>query len=347
VTYDPLVRFLSQRSARYQRRARLRILGSGELTDAAVSIYQELGGQILRYTATPTLFSLASLVFVFAYVLPTFLVTNHPESIGAQIGESAFTIGVALAVCAPLLAIGIGFSSAFVVGLVSDYMNGQIARPLDHLAKARKLLPRIVGLGIWQTLCASVGVLLGLGLLMASAVIGSSSTDDSVIATLVAALATIGVIFGSLAFPIVLARQILILPIVVIEGLGIRAAARRNRELMRANAIHPSGYSHATTIVFLVVFLVLFIWLGVASVFAIVDPEQILGAWLKGNVAHDLVIAAVRYVPLYVTLWTVIPVWCAAAALLYYERRTRLEGYDIEALAEDLGKHVKKNRFEL
>ncbi len=345
--YDPLVRFLSQRSAQYQRRARLRILGSGELTDAAVSIYQELGGPILRYTATSTLLSLASIVFVFDYVLPSLGVTNNPNSIAVQLGEAAFSIGMALAVGAPLLGIGVGFSSAFVTGLASDYMNGQMAKPLEHVKEARKLLPKIILLGIWQTLYASIWLILGLGCLAISAYFFGSSTDSSFLAGLVAFLAGLGLFLGSIAFPIVLARQILILPIVVIEKLGIRAAARRNRELMRQSKIHSSGYSHAGTISILTYLLVLFIWGGSYSVTGMINVQARIDEWLRGSAWHELASSTVKFLPLFVTLWTVIPVWCAAATLLYYERRTRVEGYDIEALAQDLSKHVKKNRFEL
>jgi hypothetical protein len=254
---------------------------------------------------------------------------------------------MALAVGAPLLGIGVGFSSAFVTGLASDYMNGQVAKPLDHVKTARKLLPKIIGLGIWQTIFASIYMLGGFGLLMLSAIIGGSTNDTSTGAGLVALLAGFGVALGAIAFPIVLARQILMLPIVVIERVGILKAYRRNKELMKGTKIHPSGYGHSGTISFLTYFLVLFIWGGSYSVAGIINIQERIDQWLRGSAWHELASAAVKFLPLFVTLWTVIPVWCAGATLLYYERRTRVEGYDIEALSQDLSKHVKKNRFEL
>lgn len=347
MTQDPLVRFLDQRSARYQRRARLRIFGSGELTDAAVSVYQELGGTILRYTATSSLFALAALIFVTEYVLPSLTLTNHPGDVRAQVGEVALTLVIALAVAAPLLTIGVGFSSAFVIGLVADYMNGLIANPFERLKNARKLLPKVALLGVGQTVYAFSGVLLGLGCLMASALVGNASSDDSGVATLVSALAVLGIVCGGIALPIILCRQILILPVTVIEGVGYRAAVRRNRELMKGGKIHVSGYSHSATIFFFCFLLILFIWGGAAAAWSIIGPEQYINDWLKNSVMHDVVLAAVQYLPLFVTVWTVIPVWCVGGTLLYFERRTRLEGYDIEALAQDLGRNAKKNRFDL
>jgi hypothetical protein len=338
---------MSQRSARFQRRARLRLLAPGELTDAAITVYQELGGLILRYTATSTLLSLASLIFVFAYVIPSLLLTNHPDNLKAQLGEVVFSVVTGVAVAAPLMAIGVAYSSAVITGLVSDYMNGQVPVPKEHLATARKLLPRLALLALWQTLSACVGVIIGLGFLMLSAVVGDATYQDNLAAGLVSVLAIFGVIGGFIAFPIVVGRQILMLPIVVIEGLGVRAAAKRNNELMKGTKIHPSGYGHASTIWFLTFFLVILIWAGVGSLFGMFDIDSMIGHWLQGSMFNDLVKNAVQDVPLFITIWTVIPVWCAGATLLYFERRTRLEGYDIEALAVDLGKHVKKNRFEL
>jgi hypothetical protein len=347
MTSDPLLRFLAQRSARVQRRARLRLLGSGELSDAAVSIYQELGGPILKNTAISTLLSLASIIFVFAYVLPSLGITTHPGSVKAQVSEAAFAVGLALIVGGPLLAIGLGFTSAFVTGLASDYMNGQFPNPKAHLASARKLLPKIVGLGLFQTFCAAGAPIFALIMIMISALVGGPDNNADALATITAAVAMFACFFGVFAFPIVLARQILILPIMVIEGLGLNAARKRNRELMKAQLFHPSGYGHATTISFLTYFLVVVIWGGVGTVIGLAEPGTVLNEWLRGNAAHDLALAVVQYLPLYVTLWTVIPVWCAGATLLYFERRTRIEGDDVEALARDLGKHVKKNRFEL
>jgi hypothetical protein len=46
-------------------------------------------------------------------------------------------------------------------------------------------------------------------------------------------------------------------------------------------------------------------------------------------------------------LWVLIPVWCTTTTILYFERRIRLEGYDIELLARDMVRSRKESRFEL
>jgi hypothetical protein len=62
---------------------------------------------------------------------------------------------------------------------------------------------------------------------------------------------------------------------------------------------------------------------------------------------RPLIIGAIGYLATFLTIWTVIPVWCTTTTILYYERRIRLEGYDIESLAKDIWRADRHSRFEL
>jgi len=51
--------------------------------------------------------------------------------------------------------------------------------------------------------------------------------------------------------------------------------------------------------------------------------------------------------PLFLAIWIIIPVWCTTTTLLYYERRIRLEGYDILALAQEVWRADRQSRFQV
>jgi hypothetical protein len=319
---------------------------SGELTDTAVAVYQELGGIILRNTAVPTLVSLSAIVFILAYVFPTLGVTAHPQDIHAQLGEALFTILIGFGVGAPLFALGLSYSGAFVTGLVSDYMNGELPRPEYHAKEARKLLPKVLGLVVLQVLTAMLGLVIAVLLVMLSALLSEKPSSDTIDSTIAACAIFAGVI-GFIAMPIVLARQILALPSIVIERLSPWKGLKRSKGLMKATKLYVSGYGNAWAILFLIGFLILFVYGGIRLTLDTLSVSDHVSSFLSNSSFHDLGVQALNSVPWFLTLWTLVPVWCTSATLLYYDRRTRAEGYDIEMLAKDMTPNVKQNRFEL
>ena len=346
MTSDPLARFLNLRSARYQRRGKLRPMNSSELSDVAVSVYQQLGGTILRHTAVPTIFCLAAVVFITTYVLPSFGVTSHPDDVKAQIGEAVSFLAIGVAVGTPLFIIGLGYSSAFITGVVSDFMTGGIPDSREAAQSGRKNLPRLCGLIVFQTLSAG-SILIISGLLFLASAMFTMSSDSLGATTATTGLGFLALIVGAVAVPLVLSRQILAVPIMVRENLGARDVLKRCKELLKAYGNQPSGYSHAGSIFFLTALIGLFVLGGLSFCFGALDLRSHFSAWLAGSPFLDYVLQAVEYLPMFFALWLTIPIWASSATILYYERRARLEGYDIEALAADVLQHAKQNRFEL
>jgi len=346
VTSDPLARYLNQRSSRFQRRGRLRQMLPNEITDTTVGTYQELGGLLLKYTAVPTLLCLAAFVFIAGYVLPSLGVTAHPEDVKAQVSEAVSSMAIALFVAGPLFLIGVSYSSAFITAVVSDAMVGNIPDPDAHLKQSRKLMPKLLAFTGWEILTSLSGLLVGILLLMLSAVF--SNQPDSIWSSgSVAALAMIAIVIGVLAVPVVMTRHILAIPAIVIEGLKPRQAIKRSVQLLRAIYHHPSGYSAAGSILSLALFLTLFLVGGIYASISLFDVMPFVDSRLANSMFHDVVVQGLNVLPWFLTIWMIVPVWCTGATVLYYERRTRLEGYDIEALSQDLWKHAKQNRFEL
>lgn len=346
MTYDPLARFLAQRSARVQRTSRLRPMNSNELSDLAVSVYQQLGSPILRHTAVPTLFCLGAFEFVTRYVLPSLGVTAHPEDVRAQVGEALSLLALAIFVGGPLFMIGLSYSSAIITAFVSDFMTG---KPLDSASantRARGLLPRLLLLLLRQTFTAGSALILSGLLFMASALM---SLDYSTVSAAAAAsgMGIVALLFGAAAVPFVLSRQILAVPVMVVEGAGASESLRRSKQLLRSFANQPSGYSNAGSAFFLVAFIACFIYFGLLLCFNTIDLGGHIADWFAGSPIRDYLVESVRLMPSFFTLWLTIPVWSATATILYFERRTRLEGYDIEVLALDVFNNAKQNRFDV
>ena len=116
---------------------------------------------------------------------------------------------------------------------------------------------------------------------------------------------------------------------------------------MKPTGLYVSGYGNAWAILFLFGFLILFVYGGIYITLDTLGIPGHLSSWLSNSPFHDLGVQTLNSLPWFLTLWTLVPVWCTSATLLYYDRRTRAEGYDIEMLAKDMTPNVKQNRFEL
>ena len=311
--------------------------------DMAVGAYQQLGPTILKYTVVPTLISFAAMAFITGYVIPSMGVTKDASNVRVQAGEFLSLLALALFVGVPLFLMGLSYISAFVTGMVSDYMVGAVPDPNANAQRARQMIPKMLAITGWEILWA-LGPLIVSGLLfLASAMFGSN--DDAPFA--VASVAAVAFFVGIITFPIVVCRQILAVPVGFIEGSKVLKCSKRSVMLMRGSVHHTSGYATVVSLALTCFTLIAFLWIGISAGLEMLGTAPWLESLTAGNMAHDLLEQASEFIPLFLTLWFVLPVWSATATILYYERRTRLEGLDIESLAQDVYRHAKTNRFEL
>lgn len=320
---------------------------NGEMYDTSVGAYQSLGTTILKLTALPTLFCVAAFSFVTGYIFPLLFSTESETNIGAQLLEVVLAIALAFAVGGPLLLIGASLAGAIITSLVSDYMIGNVPSVEAATRTARRLLPKMFLLALRALLVSSVGFLLSIVILMVSALIAEQggSTDD--LSGLIAGVGILGLWVGIILFPIFLSRYALSIPVLVLEGTGVKAAVQRSAQLLRSSPYFSSAYNTVLGLCFLVFLLWLLMWGGLSGIFSMLD----VSAWLRnattGTAWYDLARMAMDVLPWFMSMWIVIPIWCTTCTILYYERRTRLEGYDIEALAQDVWRADKQSRFEL
>ncbi|MBI5705862.1 MAG: hypothetical protein HZC36_02610 [Armatimonadetes bacterium] len=346
MTSDPLSRYLVNRTSRTSRRERLRPMTSSEVLDMALSVYQALGWTILKLTALPTVFCLASVAFVWEYVLPSFGLTNHPSDVKAQVGEAAATIGVGIGVGGPLFLLGLAYSSGVVVTLVSDHMLGRTPNAASAAASGLRVLRRLFLLMLYEVMVGWSGVLAATGLLMVSALMPADATGDAWAAA-ATGTALFAYLIGFIVLPAVLVRHALAPAVCVLESLGSRATAKRSVALMKATPWQPSGYPAAWLITVCVLLLILLLLPGLSAGLGAIGISSDLHLVPSIPLLDMLLARAIEQVPSYLAIWTLVPVWCAGVTILYYERRVRLEGFDIEALAADVRQADRRSKFEL
>jgi hypothetical protein len=318
-----------------------------EVVDTAVRVYQQLGWTFLKATVVPTLFVVAAFAFVLDYVMPMFRSTTNASSLATQYGEVAFAIALALFVGGPLMVIGISATTAIVTQLVSDYMLGNVPSVDAAHRAARRTIGTLIRVHFWELLLASSGLLASFGLSILSSVLDQYTDQGNAVAGLVAGTAIFGFFAGGVIFLIVMSRHALAAPVAVLEGLKPRAAAKRSVELLKGGGAIISGYSHVWTLYIVLFFVSLLVGAGLGGFLSALNFEERFAPSLANVPYSGLLLKVLGMVPLFLWVWTMVPVWATTIAIIYYERRIRWEGYDIEALAADVWRTDRQTRFEL
>lgn len=347
MTNEPLDRYLVQRYSQWQRRDLLRPMTSNEIIDTSIRIYQSLGWTMLKLTAIPTLFTFGGLVFLMEIVIPMFSVTKTPDNITNQVGEALFVTFVGLTLAIPIMMIGISSASGVIVQLVADRMMGSVPDPSAALAAAKKTFRKLFLLNVFETIVGWSGVILSGIFLMFSAMMDTTSMEGEVASGVVAGVGMMGFMFGFLILAFVVARHALTPAIVVLEGLPAMQAAKRSVKLMAANGKQMSGYWSVFSLFGIIPFLLLLISPAIAMGLSFVDLEGQIGAITSIPYAGSIVTKLIAFSPTFLAVWVLVPIWCTAITVLYFERRIRHEGLDIEVLARDVWKKSTKTRFEL
>jgi hypothetical protein len=347
VTSDPIARYLTQRSAKMDKRNRLRIMTGNEVIDVAIRVYQALGWTFLRLTVVPSLFCLAAVTFFLRYVWPQYFQTKNAHSESGQLIEMASTTGLAFFVAAPLFILGISYISVIVTRLVSDYMLGNVPSAAAAESRARKLLMNLFWLNVRETLLASGGFLVSLGLLALASYLGTVTSENDATAGVILIVAWLGIIGGGVVFLAVISRHALAPAIMTLEDASIGESAKRSATLLKSYARHGSGAGSVWTLYFLLMFLWLMVGGGIAGSLALIGYPENVRALVNGLPFAPIVVAAIGLVPSFLVIWTLSPVWAATTTIIYYDRRIRLEGYDIEALAEDVWRADRSRRFDV
>lgn len=324
-------------ASRVGRRARLRPLQLGELFDLSLRVYRTFGLRIMAASALPTLFTLAGFAFVFQYILPSFLWTREGASQATQVGQTVANLLLGIVVAGPLILIGVSLVTAYAAPVVASFMHGL---PPDFKAAQGiqwKLAPKLTVASLGQAILGAGGALVGCGLLVLSWSLSGTTSQSSSIAGVVLILAILAIALGGIGALVVVSMHALVAPITALEGLRPGAAAKRSRQLMKSRLSHGSGYDRVWALYVLVGFIGFVMMVGAEVLWEVAGIDN----WadqLNLQAYKPILDTFLALAPPYLTLLVTIPVWAVTVTIIYFERRVRLEGYDIEALAADVWK---------
>lgn len=313
------------------------------LFDRGLRIYQRLGVIFLRLSAMPTLLCLAAVAFVSYFVWPRLMVTSAENNAGIQVGEAALSVSLAVLIGCPLILIGVSVATSTISRLVSDHINGLPIDETSALNGSRKslwLIFRTVG----RTCLRASAVILGsFGMLFLSGLSTSATSSDSALPGLLAIVGVLGVLAGFVVFLNVLATEALGPVIAVVESPKNAAEAiRRSRRLLRRANYHPAGTDAVVGSQVLLSFIALLLFFGILVGFELIGVSQYIDSLFGPGVLRTLILTAFDMVPAFLAIWTLLPAWSTISTLIYYDRRVRLEGYDIESLAAQIDAKARR-----
>lgn len=301
---------------------------------------------MLKSTALSSLFCFAAAAFILNFVLPGLLATRHPGEIQAEVFEAAIALLLGIVIGAPLFLLGLSYSSGVIVNLVAEFMLGREPSPEAARIAGAKALGRLFALSVYEAILSWTGVILAVGLLMLSALLPDSGFYGDA-APFVSLLAVLGFILSFGMLPIVLIRYALAPAAATLENLGPMAAAKRSVQLMRGSPWQPSGYNTAWMFVGAILLLALLLLPGFTAALDAFGLSGEVRIFVGVPFLTEIVSGAASLLPLYLAVWTLVPVWCVGATILYFERRVRIEGFDIQMLSSDVRANDKRSRFEL
>lgn len=339
---------LKSRMRSFDRRRLLRPYRSSELLDLALRIYRSIARPVLVFSLPSMTLAGAGLIFIKTFVFPALTQTKFEGNIGAQFGEVSAGLFVAFLVVCPLLVVSLGYVSGLCVRLTSNTILGD---ELD-LEAARKEAPKTAMLMVRTILGGMMRAIfiLVIGVLMLGASALASSIMGPEAATGVQAaigfLGIVGILVGMISVPFMLYHLCLAPPVAILENLPPKEAFARSKQLLRKV---PGAPAAGDTVIHLwiIIFLgTLLLWGGIASAMAFIPVQS----WLQGQLWMgawvDLLSGIVSTLPFVLAVWFLAPLWSTAITVLYYDRRSRLEAYDIAILADDVLK-AKRSRAPL
>lgn len=333
---DPGFDSLRQRLRSADRTALLRPLSPSEVIDLGFRVFRAVGWSALRVTVLPVTLCGLVLAFFSGVALPSLFETRRPGDIGAQLVEMGSVLAVTVLIALPLVIALLSYCAAAMCRLVSAVFAGEPPDEVDALRVARRHLGTMVGFGWRSAVLGLAPLTVSLLLLMLSAWITAVTPETAVgLPALIALLATGGLLAGFSVPLVVFSRFALAPPVIALEGLGAREAMRRSTELLAGMRPRiPSGYDALVLLWLVEAVVAVTTWIGLQIGFGLLGVSDRLALWIGPKIVERLVIDVASAVPAFVTTWVVVLVWCAATTVLYYDRRARREGYDIERLHE-------------
>lgn len=324
----------------------MRPLSFGEILDYALRIYRSLGWTLLRLTVVPAFLCLVSFEFVNMFTLKSLFETSHPNDLTGQYVEMMLGLCLGLLLGGPLVLLGVSYASNLSITIVSDYfVGGQVDAGKAQIL-ARKNLWQMVKVNLWQLLMSSASIIASGIILLFGGWLAQATPESNVWAGILTVIGGIGIFCGSVIFLFVFAKYSLAPAVSILENVKPRASLKRSSELLKAQGFHSSATFTVIGLCFVLYIIASLLGGGIEITLALFDVQEKIRFYTVGLPFSGIITEVVDLVPTFLMIWLLIPVWSVANVLVYFDRRIRLEGYDIQALSNEIvvgGRH----RFEV
>ncbi|HEX6927093.1 MAG TPA: hypothetical protein VF167_16840 [Longimicrobiaceae bacterium] len=289
----------------------LRPLAFGELLDGAFTLYRR------DFTTLFTTSLLAAIPLALAGRMMEAAVISEDSAAADPSAAGSMMAAVVL--------------SALLWSLVWGALTRQTARQLrdeetsvrDGYARSLRVLPRMAGAGLVIMLAGLVLLIaVALVLALAALLLASMNMGDTAAGFVLAILSLV----AFLVAVVVLASFFAVIPAMVVEDLGVWASLRRSDRLARGARLRILGLVIVSSIIAILPLVGISFLVGIGG--AMWDVES-AAALSPGQVVLQQLVTVVC-----TALTTPFMVGCFT--LLYFDRRVRTEGYDIDLVAEAL-----------
>jgi Na+-transporting methylmalonyl-CoA/oxaloacetate decarboxylase beta subunit len=124
-------------------------------------------------------------------------------------------------------------------------------------------------------------------------------------------------------------------------------SAKRSSALLAAQGNSASGAGTVFGLFALIAILDLIVFVGIQAMFSLTDLPDHLSSLFANLPFSGLVTTMIDLIPGLLQTWMILPVWATTVTILYFDRRIRTEGYDIEALAAEIDRQGGRHRFDV
>ncbi len=331
---------IKSRQRSYDRRRNLRPMTSGEMIDLALRIYRSIARPVLAASLPSMLLAGAGIMFLTSFVFPRIAPSGNVDKV--HYTEGAFGIVVTLFIVIPLLMLAISYvaaltvptTSGIVMGTETDMRNVKLNAPAASMRIFRVMLSGFI---------RSTGILVASLVLFLLAAVGRGSSGGT-LGIIGTASGFVTLFAGLIATPIAAYRLSLTPPVALLESESPKTAFDRSVSLVKPYKHIPSLLESQIGLGLILLAGMFFILVGVSTVFAMIPLEPFFRSQVWMGPWADIVIGVLDAIPLLLTIWLLAPLWTIGVTVMYYDRRSRLEAFDIAVLADDVLKVNRTNR---
>lgn len=311
-------------------------MSSADIVDSSVRVLQVIVGPLWRYGLPALMLAIGSLLVSYQIFFPRLFVTRDASNFELQASEVVATLSIMFALAMPVYLIGIASFTILVSRLTADAfqdreVNGEAAA---HAARER----------IWPVflLLLRIGWMASLPVIATIALILVAGLTDELTAMITSTISFFLMIVSFFWVPTVFWMNSLAPVVAALEGLRGRDALRRGRALAAGG-----GLGSTLLVFFLSGFLLLLLAGGLLAGYQILGLPEAIVTFITHSWLAELVETAINILPVFVAAFITTPILVAGLTVVYFDRRVRREGYDIEVLAGHARQAVGQSRFHV